>query len=167
MQRFFEGNVRDITPRPVPGSSFYVGMFDCAHCHEPCAQEHRFQVLACDPNSQPGTLVGRGSFCSAECAAGYNKWRSKDPASTECAARHTLLEKCHGRTIVPAPPPRTLRFYVGDAGLSRVEWMAMCRARLSRDEAALAEAESIVQRADVEALTILCSAAAAASAVRK
>lgn len=126
----------------------WSGDFSCCYCRETCATDTRFHLfLSNESGTQLEPLkndhVGILYFCCPECAAGYNRYMTRDPQSPACGQRHRYLEKMHNRRIVCAPPPAALanRSLPRGRGMYRAEWIEVCRSALTEDEAKFAQEE--------------------------
>lgn len=127
---------------PEKGTSSLIGEYNCNYCSEACAQEGRFYVLV--PNDKHTALDRKGSFCTPECAAAYNAYRSSGERE-HIANRHVLLEREFCRTIVSAPPPMFLWRFNRKSGLQRQTWLADCRRNLTRADFEMVAKEQVVQ----------------------
>lgn len=133
----------DAFPTPEIGSSSLVGYHYCNYCEEPCAQEGRFYILV--PNKQQNGFDKKGSFCTPECAAGYNSYLSSVTSSEDhIRARHLLIEREFGRTVRAAPPPKYLKRYNKKDGYYRRDWLQNCRHNLSQSAIEAVKKEMIV-----------------------
>ncbi len=137
MQRFFHHE-----PPLAVGDSSLSGVYRCNYCREPFAQLGRFQILV---SSNDGTqlVAGPGNFCTLECAAAHNAFKSRDVGSDACKNRHALLERRHGRRIAHAPLPGVMR------ETKRAVWLPACREQLEDDERMLADRELVVEKLDL------------------
>lgn len=123
MERFFPiGGSPKIQETPQKGDSFLRGPYLCSHCHNQHGQWGRF------------TLNGQLSFCSPECAAGYNAHTCTDEHKME---RHEQLEKIHKRRIQPAISYPQMK----ETGINRDAWLPYARRNLTIEERALVERE--------------------------
>lgn len=139
MQRFFCAEA----PLLV-GDSSLVGVYRCDYCHEPFAQLGRFQILVSNDDCTQ-FVPGKGNFCTPECAAGHNTYKSRDAGSDACKNRHALLERRYGRRIACAPMPRVLR----SGTVRRAAWLTQCREQLEHEERIVAERELYVEKLDL------------------
>jgi hypothetical protein len=137
MQRFFQQPIPGTQPIAI-GASSLVGSFKCSYCLEPHAQLDRFQLLVLGDS-----IIGKGSFCTPECAAAWNRYKSR--AHNNIDAQHQLLVRRHGRAIYLAPPPSALREW------PRERWLPECRAMLANEaDREIAARELVVERLDLE-----------------
>jgi len=102
------------------------GLYDCQWCGEPHAQWRRFGIPV--PSNDRTHIVYKGSFCTPECCAAGNKYRSLNAGTDECAARHILIEQCYERRVKAAPPKTVL------LRMTREQWLPQTRNRLTKDE---------------------------------
>lgn len=127
----------------TPGASALAGPCTCdwRQCGGEMAERERFAVLVIINRGQPGEQsVSVGAFCSAECAASYNRFVCLFNGLAERDARHAALEHRHGRRITLVPRTATH---------NRLDWLRECRAGLTPAEQAVAERELLVVAAGV------------------
>ncbi len=138
MQKYFSSDFSSSPlPPPPPLVSSLEGPHVCDYCGGKHAQQFRFQILV--PDQQQRELVGKGSFCTPECAAAHNRYKSINANTDQCAARHQLIERQNGRRVVSAPPLKQL------SHLSRNQWIQECRLSLTKEEIEIALTEMVVK----------------------
>lgn len=117
--------------------SFFDGSYQCDWCRGTHAEYGRFYVPAPDSNSLQ--IFKRGTFCTWECAAAYNRYRSNQLSQQHILHRHQLIQQIAGRTVRVAPPQKRLR---GVNALSRNQWIQEARVNLTVQEQNIAANET-------------------------
>jgi len=104
------------------------GPFECGYCSGPYAQWGRFGIPV--SNATMTGIEFAGSFCTPECCAAHNKYRSADVGTDACVKRHQLIETTYGRTVVPAPPKKVIMLQ----RVTRDQWLPRVRLGLRPEE---------------------------------
>jgi hypothetical protein len=119
MNRLFpSANLKNSAPTSLAGigSSSLLGVFNCSYCQGPHAQWARFTLCFAS-----GAVNDKLSFCTPECAAGYNVYRCPQEGSAE---RFLFLQHAVGREVALPPHYKLL------VGVDRMHWLQECRKHL-------------------------------------
>jgi hypothetical protein len=126
--------------------------YNCDWCQEQMAEADRFYILV--PNATHSAFERKGSFCTPECAAGFNSNKSINAGNDAVNMRHRLLEQEFGRVVKPAPPANMLAHYNKRTGLTRAQWLPQCHATYEADTLEMIR-QTELQRRGVEIFRVV------------
>ncbi len=145
MQKFFKANLDPPFSKVNIGDSSLAGEYTCNYCGGACAQRIRFQVW--QQQMHATELAGKGCFCLPECSVAFVLHRCPNISPEEKEFMLAVIRERAGRVVImAAPPPNRLKRFDERNGLTREQWLPMCRRTLESADADVAAKELTVQK---------------------